>query len=189
MIIKIFLAAIVSFFMLTPFFYWIFQLHIFEIPNPFSLGIDLMDNRHSGPLNIISDPKFWTRNLRWLAPKGIGFPAVVGILISLYGILVKKKKEDEPWLLWCLMVVPYWLLIREGNFIHDYYFFPFFFPFAYLGAKNILSLKNKWIKAIIILVSITLGAKEGIYLKTVAISVSDQAPKFCDAETKSYNRK
>lgn len=55
---------------------------------------------------------------------------------------------------WALGLIPYWILVRHGNFVHDYYFLPFFVPMAYLGARAILRIPIKPLRWLVIRIEI-----------------------------------
>jgi hypothetical protein len=170
-----------------PFIIWLLILSNKGIADPFGFDSKL-ENRHSGSFDILFNLEYYTRLLKWWVPKGIGVPLFIGALYALYTHVrqnVGFKKHQMMIVLWAFSVFPYWLLVRESSFIHDYYFLPFFFPWAWLGMKGILMIPNRYLRTALIIASIVIGMKESLLLKEVAKEHSEP-PKFCQAEAKSF---
>ena len=179
-----------------PFFIWIAVIFTQHIPNPFVVH-NWIENRHSGSLKMLVDLHFWLRFLTWVGPKGVG----VILFLSVGAATLKKGLEFckpfswgkiksalqgmEPgsregsflWV-WSSALVPYWGLVRAGNFVHDHYFLPFFVPIAMLGGRELWRLKNRAGIAFFICLSIGQGGIDLMSLKPIP----EVHPHFCSAE-------
>ncbi|MBI4924502.1 MAG: hypothetical protein HY843_01145 [Bdellovibrio sp.] len=164
----------------SPFVLWLTAISSLEIPNPFIFE-HFLENRHSGQLLLLIEPRFWIRFFTWSASKGVGWILFIGFLLYLFSWLKKKHiytREEKFLLLWSFSFLVSWIVIRQGNFVHDYYFLPFSIPIAILGSLTLLKITNK-----IILISLTiLSIGYGIYPLFKLSPVSDQPPKFCQME-------
>ncbi|MBI3535723.1 MAG: hypothetical protein HY072_09605, partial [Deltaproteobacteria bacterium] len=115
------------------------------------------------------------------ASKGVGWILFIGFLLYLFSWLKKKHiytREEKFLLLWSFSFLFSWIVIRQGNFGHDYYFLPFSIPIAILGSLTLLKIINK----IILISLIILSIGYGIYPLFKLSPVSDQPPKFCEME-------
>jgi hypothetical protein len=80
---------------------------------------------------------YWERFVTWVILKGMGlgvFYLVIRRSVALCTHKLRANSEELFLWAWALALVPYWILVRQGNFVHDYYFLPFFFPFAWISA-------------------------------------------------------
>ena len=128
-----------------PFLIWMGFVFYFKIPSPLSFD-HLVENRHSGGLALLLSPHYYLRAFTWIAIKGVGvflfFPALWRIFEVLKNL---SQRQENPTsqnvflIFWSAGLIPYWLLVRQGNFVHDYYSLPFIIPIALLGAAQVVS--------------------------------------------------
>ena len=166
---------------LLPFVLWVWLLKSQDVPNPFVTS-SLMENRHSGSWSLLLDGVYWQRFVTWVILKGMGVGVFYLVLRRGVALCTHKLRtsSDEIFLwAWAIALVPYWILVRQGNFVHDYYFLPFFFPFAWLSALewNRLVGWSRW--ALLLLCCVG-------YLQPLSLEKhrhrGDQAPSFCGQE-------
>ncbi len=181
--------------MILPFLVWLAILELFKIPNPFGVKNGL-ENRHSGELGLLLSPVYWRRFITWVGLKGVGIVLFVFSLVRCWKMIKKKNWQSLEGVLffWSVGIVPYWLLVRQGNFVHDYYTLPFAFPIAVLGIIEILSYETwKNFRYALLLVHCLIGVKNGIDLKPISLISSpvssrfknEMRPHFCDHELAS----
>ncbi|MBL7714651.1 MAG: hypothetical protein JNL01_04230 [Bdellovibrionales bacterium] len=178
----------------APFALWLFILWKNQIPNPFSLN-NVVENRHSGSLGLLIDPHFWSRFFTWTFSKGVGLVALPFFIVRVLGEFgigwAKKKKGTERTLIfWAASVIPYWLLIRQGNFVHDYYTLPFAFPILMLAISGLTSLprfKSNWVNAVLALPLILIHGMVGFIgiesLQPSTVLRDQGRPYFCQMES------
>lgn len=167
----------------VPFLIWLWILHSQNIPNPFFIK-DTSSLRHTGAWGMLVSPVFYGRMWTWWVTAGVGLALFIGFLVSMTGALRNWRKIDPQTLLmvfWALGLIPYWILVRHGNFVHDYYFLPFFVPMAYLGARAILRIPMKPLRWLVILVSIGIGIRQPLKQQLIAKDISVE-PRACEAE-------
>jgi hypothetical protein len=113
-----------------PFALWALSLRWKGIPSPMHEGGLLAIGRD---WNVLLTSRFYTRFLVWIVFKGAG-PALVAI-----GLVALPSFRDWPrnrklLALWSAGILPYWLLVRSLNIVHDYYSLSFLLPIALLCA-------------------------------------------------------
>ncbi len=169
-----------------PFVIWLGLLWHFSVPNPFGFGT-LLENRHSGEWKWLLDPHYWGRQLNWSATKGVGL-VLFGFLLAA-GVRMFRQRgqhlslsqsERVLWM-WALGAIPYWVLVRAGNFVHDHYFLPFAPAWAMLGVLEIERLKNINLRWLAVSVSLVLGAASLLGMKAISDS-QEERPTFCNYE-------
>lgn len=178
-------AALILGVSIMPFLAWLFAIKQVGVPNPFFFQ-SLIENRHSGGLSLLASPSYWGRFLTWVAAKGAG-----PILFAFAGFSAWKFRKNREWaapegalIAWSAGLIPYWLLVRQGNFVHDYYFLPFAAPIALLGAKELANTRRlRWLALLGILASAVLGIAGLARMKPVALPVGASRPIFCDYES------
>lgn len=87
--------------------------------------------------------------------------SALGLLIG----ILKKSKKIIPLILWIFGIIIYWLMVPNGNLIHQYYanvYIPLFVILAVIGINFILS-KSKILTALIILVLTYNGVRTSGY--------------------------
>jgi 4-amino-4-deoxy-L-arabinose transferase-like glycosyltransferase len=173
----------------APFAAWIIFITMNDIPNPFRLG-SIVENRHSGSLNLLLDSGYWSRFITWNATKGVGIILFAAALFRITKFFINKKSSTDTdfnsieglMTVWSIGVFPYWILVRQGNYTHDYYTLPFALPLAILGTQQLLSVNlkfklNKILLGLAIITSIISFTKSGTSRGT-----NQDRPMFCEWE-------
>jgi len=83
-------------------------------------------------------------------------------------------------------VIPFWILVRNANFVHDYYTLAFFLPLAAWGWKAWLKIASEKVTWVLLGVSILLGAASLAGLKEFPLSQGQLRPSFCDQEIANW---
>lgn len=167
-----------------PFILWLVVIFASDLPNPF-LWNNGIENRHSGSLTLLFKLSYWARFFTWVALKGVGVVLFGASLVRLVRVFRKGIERDLDGMLssWSAGVLVYWLLVRQGNYVHDYYTLPFAAPIALLGAREILTLRKRELKYGLIGISILIGVFN--LARTMPTASDDPTlgrPQFCDWE-------
>jgi hypothetical protein len=177
---KILLHAFALGLTLVPFVLWLWTLKAQEIPNPFFKTIASEELRHTGSWLLLLDVSYWSRFVTWNFVKGAG---LVASLVLCWALIHRFRSEENsvyplPLLGILGALIPYWLLIREGNFIHDYYSLAFVVSIMIFAAL-VLSQKRSFLSyAVLPFLSMLLGLAQ-IY----SLSKGQRSsPDFCHAE-------
>lgn len=171
-----------SFMALMPFLFWLVILHAEVVPNPFSFH-SVLANRHSGTWSLLLDPEFYTRMWTWLAAKGVGLPLFFAALIA-WGRGVKNSKFRADWAWWSVTgTFAYWLLVRGGNFTHDYYTLPFLLGWVVLGGRELLAIRPAVLRRILLSASIASGIWQPFSLaRHLEAPPTGAPPSYCGQE-------
>jgi hypothetical protein len=113
-----------------PFVAWALSLRAFGIPSPMHEGGLLSIGEDWG---ILLDRKFYSKFFVWTVFKGVG-PILAGFAVFAFFGWKDRPEKIRRLAIWAFGIVPYWLVVRRLNFIHDYYSLSFFLPIALLGA-------------------------------------------------------
>lgn len=175
--------------LVVPFVTWTLSVKALGIPSPLnesggilSLGSDWA---------ILGERTFYSKFFNWTVFKGVGIPL---FCLAIYGALRMEDDRTRRLATWSIGIVPYWLVVRRLNVIHDYYSLSFFVPIAILGACVAARLIEKhrgpaWGIRLFLYASIAQGvgllAASGMTLpwKTRV----DERPIFCGKEFRSEN--
>ena len=123
----------------SPFLIWIGCLQTLRVSNPF-LNEFSAQNRYFGDFSLLLSLGYWLRVMNWAVSKGVGWILFIGFFLSVLEQVQKKQQIQlmprlELFLyLWAAALIPYWILVRQGNYVHDHYFLPFAFPISVLGS-------------------------------------------------------
>lgn len=172
-------------FTLLPFFVWLYLLKTKNIPNPFFSESSSAQLRHTGGWDMLLSTTYYSRIWDWVVRVGVGLPLFFGYVWQ--ALHIKKNwhswtSNQKYFFIWSLGLIPYWLVVRSGNFIHDYYFLPFFIPMAYIGSLTLVRVKKPALKWLLIVASIGIGVENAFKQKS-QFPISEQKTKFCSAET------
>jgi hypothetical protein len=171
-----------------PFIAWAISIRTLDIPSPMHEGGLLAIGKDWG---ILLDPKFYSKFFVWTVFKGVG-PILAGFTV--YSAICWRKGTDETLrlLIWSAGIIPYWLVVRRLNVIHDYYSLSFFLPIALAGAMTVRDLlwnafpRAPWILRGVLLVSAVQGiglfVRAGIDNPPLPVAVR---PVFCGTEFRS----
>lgn len=177
--------------LVAPFLLWVAALNHYQIPNPFHFT-NMIENRHSGTLGALLDPKYWAKIGFWVCVKGIGLPLTCIAIFALFRRLreqspVKIGRNDRILKAWLMAAIPYWLLVRQGNFVHDYYFLVFAVPFATMALSLFYTDRGfsqlRWAHITLFLVHAALGIQSGWSMKPVWVEPPLERPFFCNYES------
>jgi hypothetical protein len=171
-------AVAVGFVAITPTLLWFWNIRVHELPNPFFLQKGLLEGRHTGSLDYLLRLDYWARFTTWNFSKGVGLALLAAILIGWRHLKIDTH-ERRAILSWALGIIPYWLLIRDGNYVHDYYSLPFVSGLALLGVMAAMSLPSTKLRLGLMSLSILLGLAQPFSLAKRASSVP---ANFCDHE-------
>lgn len=166
-----------------PFVLWVEFLKARGIPNPFVFA-SMGANRHSGAWSLLWNPNYWARFVTWVFIKGAGLVIsffVVSRALRLWREKITVSVEEQLLWFWVLSIIPYWILIRSGNFIHDYYFLPFFFPLALLGSWEWSRILNPGWRGAMALVILVLAFAQPLSMDRHR-KPGEEAPSFCGQE-------
>ena len=173
-------------FIALPFLIWVIVVKRAGIPSPFQFG-SVSENRHSGGFGLLLSVPYWSRLFTWLAVKGIGLPLFFAALPALFRILREKRLGGLDGMLaaWALSAVPYWLLVRQGNFVHDYYTLPIALPWALLGcrafAAGLGGRHRPWVMVGVGL-QLLLALLNFRGLRPMVLSPDQERPTYCEME-------
>jgi hypothetical protein len=157
-----------------------------------SLGI--LSPLHEGGLlsfgsgwSLLLTRNFYSKFFVWTVFKGIGIPL---FLFALYGCF-RPSERLLRLAAWSVGIIPYWILIRQLNIVHDYYSLSFFAPLALLGALTAAEMAQAFPK-LRIAASIVLGISiaQGVILfvihsgRTGRVAVENR-PIFCGKEMRA----
>ena len=162
----------------APFLIWLSYVSYNHIQSPFESGLN---HSHMGSYSLLFDFKFLRKFISWNLFKGIGFILTVFFGLFLWNIRKRNLTEFEYFLLiWAAGVFPYWLLVRWGNQMHDYYSMQFMFPFSCLAVHEICRLglhdfKKVWIYVLLTL-QLVLAVNESLRLRPIEHSQFAEAP-------------
>lgn len=82
---------------------------------------------------------------------------------------------------WGWGLLPFWALIREGNWVHDYYVMPFIPPFALLGARAWMRIQSRRMGLFLLCLSVALAVLQLVRLKEQALVEGQLGrPQYCD---------
>ncbi len=177
-----------------PFLLWVLWIQIHPVPSPFWVS-NVIENRHSGRLKLLIESAFYLRSVTWIGIKGVGLFLFLPFLAYGWSHLRATQKSfkaslnpqklrlEKVLLFWSVGVVPYWLLVRQGNFVHDYYSLPFLIPIGILGILHLFRLKNKKIMICCVCLHFLLGITSFLSLKTVELPPGQTQLIFCERET------
>jgi hypothetical protein len=164
-----------------PLVLWLGILKWNDIPNPFFLKADSTELRHTGSLSLLFEAKYLSRFVTWNFIKGAGFVASAVVLWGVWqGLRSRFEVNFYPKTLWAwiAMLLPYWLFVRDANYVHDYYSLPFVLGLMIFAALTLSYRKGSLFLVGIPTLSMLLGLSQ-IY------SLAKNPPKevqFCDAE-------
>jgi hypothetical protein len=171
-----------------PFVAWAISLRALAIPSPLHEGGLLAIGKDWG---ILLDPKFYSKFFVWTVFKGVG--PILAAFVA-YSAIRWRKGTDETLrlLLWSAGIIPYWLVVRRLNVIHDYYSLSFFLPIALAGAMTVRDLlwnaspSAPWILRGLLLASVLQGI--GLFVRAgidnPPLPVAGR-PVFCGTEFRS----
>jgi len=174
---------------IAPFLAWLFILKETHVPNPFDFS-EPLKSRHSGDWQILIEARYWERLLLYAGPRGVGIPLLFGFLYSARAILRKWRKPDyiEGLLLcWALSVLPSWILVRSGSFIHDHYFLAYSIPICLLGFRAIEHIPRVPIRLLVLWLSILSGVYYPLSYRW-KVSSQIEPPSFCEQEMHSIQK-
>jgi hypothetical protein len=171
-------ALAIGFVAITPTLLWFWNIRVQQLPNPFFLQKGLLEGRHTGSLNYLIEGSYWTRFFTWNFSKGVGLALLAAILIGWRSLKINTN-ERRAVLGWALGIIPYWLLIRDGNYVHDYYSLSFVPGLALLGVLSAMSLPSLKLRVGLMSLSILLGLAQPFSLAKRGTSVPQN---FCDHE-------
>jgi hypothetical protein len=169
-----------------PFLAWLYLLKTRGLPNPFRFG-SVAENRHSGSWGLLASPGYWARFVTWIMIKGAGPVLFVCSWLKLRKLWPRVPESGLALCLisWTVGVLPYWLLVRQGNFVHDYYSLPFVVPFALCGAWALVNLAHtrahRWAIGLG-LMGLLWGGVGTVSLQTVPVDPALGRPSFCQME-------
>lgn len=171
-----------SFMALMPFLFWLVILHAEAVPNPFAFN-SVLANRHSGTWSLLLDAEFYTRMWTWLAAKGVGVPLFLAALVA-WGRGVRDAKLRADWAWWSVTGTGvYWLLVRGGNFTHDYYTLPFLPPWVVLGGRELLKIRHAGLRTALLCASVASGVWQPFSLaRHVETTPTGARPSYCGQE-------
>ena len=192
-----FALAIIS----APFLYWLIILQIKQIPSPFHFNNGI-ENRHSGSLALLLDLHYFLRINTWLWVKGTGLATSVVFISRIFKL--KKRwanlaKEERLLWIWLAGIIPYVVLVRDGNFVHDNYLLPFLPPICLLAAMQVREwLDGPWLLFLperpmsagvrqfiiysLLIMTLLIGVDALVSLKVVETDPRLGRPSFCDME-------
>jgi len=178
--------ALIAVLLVAPFIAWTLSVKWLGVVSPLaesggilSLGSDWA---------ILLEPGFYSKFLNWTIFKGVGFP------LFLFAVYAIRSGEERALRMaaWSIGIIPYWLLVRRLNVVHDYYSLSFFVPIAILGALGairVLAVRSTsaWVVRLFLFASIAQGT--GLFLSSALAHpwrpvVSDR-PIFCGTEFRS----
>lgn len=169
-----------------PFILWLVTIHELSVPNPFFVQktTQWLENRHTGSLGILLDFHFYLRAFTWIAIKGVGLILIGPAVYGLVKIYRARKFTDLEGLLffWSLGIIPYWLLVRQANVIHDYYTLPFAVPLAVLGTQRLLEFRPKWLVLALGSLHLIIGATSLTGMRIVPLQEGTDRPLRCEME-------
>lgn len=169
---------------LLPFSMWLWLIHNNSIPNPFfSISVDTK-LRHTGTWSLLLQLDYWSRFVTWNFVKGCGLIALIIIIKSIYQCRDKKISNRVPIHLFvcAFMLIPYWIFIRNGNYVHDYYALPFVFPLMIIAAHGLQFISSTRLRSLIMICSIVVALTQVHSLsKNRAIEVD-----FCKSEESQF---
>ncbi len=106
----------------------------------------------------------WWLNINWyqkifLQHISENWLLFIGIVFFILGFFQKTKNKNEyVFHIWTFGIISYFFIVAQGNWVHEYYQFPFVLPASIFIAKSLNSIfesKNKKIKIIIIFLLIS----------------------------------
>ncbi|MGZ3688674.1 MAG: hypothetical protein ACXWPM_06050 [Bdellovibrionota bacterium] len=166
-----------------PVLLWIALLFLRHVPNPLFHHWQVeFQSRDS--LRLLFSAHYWTRFMAWVAAKGAGIVLFCFAVAGIARTVRTQAQERSAVLLtaWSVSIVPFWILVRPGNFIHDYYVLPFIIPFAVFGAAFISTLRYRFVYPLAIL-TLALGlAGLGEMKLFAATDPGVGRPNFCGME-------
>ncbi len=173
-------------FIVLPFLVWVIVVKRADIPSPFQFG-SVGENRHSGGFGLLLSVPYWSRIFTWLAIKGVGLPLFFAAIPVLVRTLREKRLHEADGFLtaWALSALPYWLLVRQGNFVHDYYTLPIALPWALLGCRTLgtaLSGRFRMWAFSLIGLQLLLALLNFRGLRPMVLSPEQERPTYCEME-------
>jgi 4-amino-4-deoxy-L-arabinose transferase-like glycosyltransferase len=91
---------------------------------------------------------------------------IVSVLALLALILPAARRQAAFGLVWLLGPVVYVLLVRDGNYIHNYYQFPFIAPFAMLAGVGLATAAERWPGRWVAIVLVAFAVMAALYVRT-----------------------
>jgi hypothetical protein len=172
-----FRAGIVGLIVSAPFLGWIVVIESLNIDSPFDFS-QIGTNRHSGDWSRLLTFDYLRRFFLWNFIKGIGLPLTAGFVVLFF----RRRQGTLPgWLwLWGLFVVVYWLLVRQGNFVHDYYSLPFFFPLAVMGTAGLQA--KRGLLQLAAMASVLISSIGLLGMSETPVDPELGRPNFCSIE-------
>jgi 4-amino-4-deoxy-L-arabinose transferase-like glycosyltransferase len=164
----------------SPFLIYLLAVNQLGISSPFEFS-SLTENRHSGSWRLLFSSDYWWRFVTWTVVKGIGIPLSVFSVIGVVRTLQQRRRPQLMLVAWVMGLIPFWVFVRQGNFVHDYYFLIFFPPLALLGAWALSEVKQTWFKATVFAPQIAVGTHQVWMLEAVS-GPSEPNPSFCGTE-------
>lgn len=131
-----------------PFGLWVYELEKRGLSHIFQWG-SAGENRYSGSWGLLLEPAFYARFVTWTFIKGIGLPLTLGLGVGVWAARKfaaaatrdrrdgQSEREDRLLWVWALGLPLYWVIVRQGNVVHDYYGLTFMPAYAILGARSL----------------------------------------------------
>ncbi len=168
--------------LVMPFVIWVSLLQYMQISNPFFHEFNIQ-NRYFGSLGLLIQLKYWLRMINWSASKGVGwvlFTAFCSSILYRRGRVWNKNRLEGLMFIWSFALLPYWVLVRQGNFVHDHYFLPFLLPISVLGSLTLSKIPSRLWLSILVFASVTNGILSLTQMKPLGLdnACDQEAPKY-----------
>ena len=170
----------------TPYLAWSVLLAATHARGESSLTNAFREDTFLGPLSLLAEPKLYQRWFLWLGVKGAGLVLTGGALaaavVALRGLKrLPRLHEVDLHVWWFAGSVPYFLLIRQANIVHDYYSIGFALPLILAGTRFWMNRKEKWVPAVRVL-SMLLGVYSLASMRPVPLHPGESRPMTCGSE-------
>jgi hypothetical protein len=137
--------------------------------------------------SLLLEPAFYARFVTWIWIKGAGWPLGALAIAAFFAKPVPGDRAASLLRAWCAGLVPYWLLVRQGNRVHDYYSLAFILPLAILGARQLLTLPPGPaamipLKGALLAASLALGIHSLAGMSEIPLPPGQSRPVFCGSE-------
>lgn len=184
-----------------PFIAWVVLLKWQAIPSPFVVN-HVYDNRHFGSLGHLVSPAYYLRFITWVAVKGVGLVLFAGAAWWLVRFAREMRRPrgktelapavsrfDALLAFWCVGLVFYWLFVRNGNFVHDYYVLPFLPAIALVGARFWAEFPRREVAWTALALNVALGVWPLLTWQAVPYPPEQGRPYFCSWENSEAPRR
>ena len=180
-----FCAVVQSTFVVLPFLAWVLIVGLSRANNVLQ-SQGMIHNYLLEGWGQLLEPGIYARFFTWIVVQGTG---LVLFAFAAFSIFKRTQAGSNVRLLklWILGLLPFWIFVRQGNRVHDYYSLSYILPLSVLGARALVTgegfgLNRRVIKAALIGASLALGILSLAGQDPVPMGPGQIRPHFCGSE-------